>query len=217
MYLRLHSLALLVTLAAGCTGSGESSTSSSNAISSSEATLDAASVSAAIAKLTHQRTGDPIGTYYTDGSRLEGCWLNPAGSKLTDLKKAFYCSMPLEFRLCNTIVLLTTDDSKVDERYQGYLDCQKKVDGALGGNGLFVYDAGVNSMYKQLFLEGATLAADDTTRVVAANKPTFSGRSFPTLLLAIGESVATEATDLAWSALSSMVDDFKTALKRDPA
>lgn len=181
-----------------------------------QSALDVGDVNAVIGKLDGIRSGDPIGTYYEDGARIEGCWRNPAGNKLTDLKKAFYCAMPLEFRLCNTIVLLTTDEAKVSERYQGYLDCQKKVDGVFGGKGLFRFDADVDAMYKKLYLEGATLSADDTASVVAANKPAFSSRSFPVVLLAIGRSLAKEAVDIAARGLTSMADDVKTETGDDP-
>jgi hypothetical protein len=168
-------------------------------------------VNAAIATLRAQREGDPIGPYYADGNRLEGCWRNPAGAKLTDLKKAFYCSMPLEFRLCNTVVLLTTDESKVEERYAGYLSCQRKVDAVFGGTGLFVYDPKINAIYRTLYLEGSPLPAADTADVVAANKPPFTDRPFPVVLAAIGAGLTQEALDLSADALRSMVDDFLTA------
>jgi len=181
-----------------------------------EDSLDVGSVNAAIAKLDALRTGDPIGPYYEDGARMEGCWRNPAGNKLTDLKKAFYCSMPLEFRLCNTIVLLTTDDSKVDERYQGYLDCQTKVDAVFGNAGLFRFDDDVDAMYKTLFLESRTLSAEDTASVVGAHKPALTSRSFTVVLLAIGRSLVQEAADMAARELTSMADDVKAESGADP-
>lgn len=178
--------------------------------------LDAAQVNAAIAKLDRLRTSDPIGRYYEDGARLEGCWRNPAGAKLTELKKAFYCSFPLEFRLCNTIVLLSTDEAKVGARYQGYLDCQKKVDAVFGGKGLFVYDANVNATYESLYLKGAALPAADAAGIVAASKPAFTSRAFPVVLLAIGRTLAEEAADLAAVGLSSLADDVKEQSGDDP-
>lgn len=181
-----------------------------------EDSLDVGSVNATIAKLDALRTGDPIGPYYEDGARMEGCWRNPAGNKLSDLRKAFYCSMPLEFRLCNTIVLLSTDEPDVDKRYQGYLACQAKVDAVFGNAGLFRFDADVNTMYQKLFLESRTLSAEDTASVVAAHKPTLTSRSFTLILLAIGRSLASEAADLALRGLTSMADDVKTQSGADP-
>ena len=178
--------------------------------------LDVTQVNAVIAKLDRLRTGDSIGRYYEDGARLEGCWRNPAGAKLTELKKAFYCSMPLEFRLCNTIVLLSTDESKVAERYQGYLDCQTKVDAVFGSKGLFVYDADVNAMYETLYLKGASPPAADSASLVAASKPTFTSRPFPVVLLAIGRTLAEEAVDLAAAGLSSLAEDVTTRSGDEP-
>jgi hypothetical protein len=205
----------LATLAASSIASTGCATTSDDAGATQSdlatPTLAVDDVNAAIAKLDAQRNGAPIGRYYEDGNRVEGCWRNPAGSKLTDLKKAFYCSMPLEFRLCNTVVLLTVDESAVDDRYAGYLDCQKKVDAAFGGHGLFRYDDDVNAMYASLYLRGATLPDSDSAAVVAAHKPAFTSRSFPEILLLIGESLAKEAVDLSVAALVAMGDGFHAA------
>jgi len=178
--------------------------------------LDVGEVNAAIAKLTSLRTGDTFGSYYEDGVRVEGCWRNPAGNKLSDLKKAFYCSMPLEFRLCNSVVVLTTEDVDVDERYEKYLGCQKKVDAVFGNKGSFIFDDDVNALYKSLFLMSGTLTAEDNASVVAANKPAFSNHSFATLVLSIGKSLAVEAVDMAVSGLTSMVTDYKNASGDEP-
>ncbi len=202
--------------ATACAGREEDQATAGSSAAVTQATLDVDAVNAAIEKLRAQRASDPIGPYYEDGNRLEGCWRNPAGNKLTDLKKAFYCSMPLEFRLCNTIVLLSIDESKVADRYQGYLDCQKNVDAVFGGKGMFLYDDDVNAMYESLYLKGATLPDADRDAVVAANKPAFSDRYFTTILLAIGKSLADEAVDLAVPALTNMVDDFKSDAGEDP-
>jgi len=204
----------LATSACTATASDDGSGTTGSAIV--EGTLDVADVNATIERLDGLRNGAPIGTYYEDGARMEGCWRNPAGNKLTDLKKAFYCSMPLEFRLCNTIVLLTTDDAKVAERYQGYLDCQTKVDAVFGGAGLFRFDDDVNAMYKKLFLEGTTLSAEDNAGVVTAHKPAFSDRSFTVVLLAIGRSLAKEAADMAAREITNMADDVKSESGADP-
>ncbi len=204
----------------GCAGAepddaGQSEAAMNAAMSKGDG-VSASAVRDAIGVLAAQRSTAPLGTYYEDGNRLEGCWRNPAGNKLTDLKKAFYCSMPLEFRLCNTVVLLTTDEAKVDARYQGYLDCQKKVDRVFGSEGRFVYDANINAVYKHLYLEGQTLSDAETESIVSANKPAYTSRSFVIVLAAIGESLAREAIDLSMSSLSEMVDSFKQKLNTDP-
>lgn len=209
----------LLGAADGCSTPVEESASDEaqiNASAEAKASLDADAVNAAIAELQRARESVPIGAYYEDGSRIEGCWRNPAGAKLTDLKKAFYCSMPLEFRLCNTIVLLTTEESEVTQRYQGYLDCQKKVDGVFGNDGRFTFSDDVNAMYEKLYLKGDALPPSDAAKVVAANKPVLSGRSFPIVLLAIGKSLTKEAVDLSLDALSSLVSDYKQAARNEP-
>ena len=163
-----------------------------------------------------QRNGDRLGKYYADGNRVEGCWRNPVGNKLSDLQKAFYCAMPLGLRLCNSVELLAIDESKVDERYDAYLACQKKVDAVFGGTGEFVYDDNINAVYKQLFLDRAPLSADDTASVVTRNKPAFSDRSFPVILLAIGAGLVSEGGDLAASGFMSLVNDYKSDTKSEP-
>jgi hypothetical protein len=212
--LALAAAALVAVTTACSSAPADESETQGSAVVAHE--LDAAHVNAVIAKLDRVRNGALVGRYYEDGARLEGCWRNPAGSKLTELKKAFYCSMPLEFRLCNTLVLLTIDESRVADRYQGYLDCQLKVDAVFGRKGLFVYEADVNELYETLYLKGATLSGADTAGLVAARKPTFTDRSFPVVLLAIGRTLAEEAVDLAADGLASLADDVKARSGDDP-
>ncbi|MEZ4741479.1 MAG: hypothetical protein R3B45_03390 [Bdellovibrionota bacterium] len=38
-------------------------------------------------------------------NRFNACWHNPAAEKLPRAKKLFYCSMPLEFRTCNSLLI----------------------------------------------------------------------------------------------------------------
>jgi hypothetical protein len=201
----------------GCSAQEDDASSSPAAMTAvSESTLRVADVTRVVDRLTSQRTSAPLGKYYEDGSRLEGCWRNPAGARLTDLKKAFYCAMPLEFRLCNSVLLLTTDDADVDKRFSGYLDCQKKVDRVFSGKVSFVYDDETNALYKQLFLQGATLPKDDEAQVIAANKPTFSDRSFEGVLAAIAKTLTAEAIDLASTAFTSLVANFKSETESSP-
>jgi hypothetical protein len=207
-------LALLTISTGACGAPADDAGTTGSAVVEDELQLD--QVKGILAKLDAQRGGNPIGPYYKDGARIEGCWRNPAGSKLTDLQKALYCSMPLEFRLCNTIVLLKTDESRVDDRYQGYLDCQKKVDGVFGSRGEFVYDSDVNAMYKRLFLQGAKLSAADEANVVAARKPVFSTRPFPVVIVAIVEGLTKESVDLSTAALETLVKDFISNTGQSP-
>jgi hypothetical protein len=166
------------------------------------------SVDSAMSALHEQRTVGELAKYYEDGVRIEACWANPAGNKLTDVKKAFYCSMPLEFRICNTVVLLSTNDAQVDERYSGYLDCQKRVDAAFGRSGRFVYSDAINQTYKDLFLRGESgLTKEAEDELVTANKPKSSGRSFPILLLEVLKGLAGEAVDLASTQLDELFKD----------
>jgi hypothetical protein len=207
-------LALLALVAGNmiaCGGASAGVSDSAGAAVAEGPALAVDDVTAAIAKLDAQRSDPQIAPYYADGNRIEGCWRNPAGSKLTDLKKAFYCAMPLELRLCNTVVLLSTDDADVGPRYDAYLACQAKVDAVFGGKGLFVYDDDVNAAYKKLFLEGGRLAASDTAAVVDASKPTYSDRSFARILLAIADGLAGEVADLGLEDLRAMEDDFHAA------
>jgi len=206
-------LALATTAAvAGCAADASTDDAESDSAEAiSKGVVDAKAVTRVIAALDAQRAAAPIGRYYEDGARVEGCWLNPAGAKLTPLKKAFYCAMPLEFRLCNTVVLLTHDESQVSARYQGYLDCQRKVDAVFGGRGRFVYGAETNALYRALYLEGASPPAADAARIVEAHQPRASGRSFAPVLLDIERSLAREAADLSLDGLRTLVDDFRRA------
>lgn len=207
--LTLATTTALVGCAADAPTDDDVDSDSAEAISKGK--IDERTVTKIIAALDAQRAATPIGRYYEDGARVEGCWLNPAGAKLTPLKKAFYCAMPLEFRLCNTVVLLTHDESQVDARYRGYLDCQRKVDAVFGGRGKFVYGAETNALYRALYLEGASPPAADAARIVAAHQPRASGRSFAPVLLDIERSLAREAADLSLDGLRAMVDDFRRA------
>lgn len=214
----LLAAAVLSTLTGCATAPSEPEASGEAASSDLSPTLapSRGDVEAAIATLDAHRGSERLAPYYADGSRLEGCWRNPAGSKLSDLQKAFYCAMPLELRLCNTVKLLSIDEAEVDERYDAYLACQKKVDAVFGGTGAFVYDDQVNAVYKQLFLARATLSDEDTASVVAANRPAFSSRPFPLVLVAIGATLAKEAAALLVDGLSSLADDYREETKSEP-
>lgn len=211
----LLALALALTTAA-CASPTEEDDTSNGAAAVTEDALSLHDVQASIKSLTDLRDGSVLGPYGADGARVEGCWRNPAGDKLSDLKKAFYCSMPLEFRLCNTVVLLATDDAKVDERYRGYQSCKAKVETVFGNKGLFEFDAKTDAVYKQLFLKSETLSAADTKIIVDAQKPTFSSKSFTRLLLEIGWSLTEEATALALEGLSSLASAYHAETNDDP-
>jgi hypothetical protein len=217
---RLFLVAAAVFGAVGCGSSSDDDVGSGGASAlsddSSSNGLSADAVDAAIAKLDKQRNGAPIGPFYADGTRMEGCWRNPAGDKLSDLQKSFYCSMPLEFRICNTVVLLTSNESDVDKRFQGYLDCQTKVDAVFGSKKLFVYDDDISTIYKELFLKRGALPDADTTRIVAAAKPTFGSSSFTVILAEILASLGKEAVELSAAGLEDMVTAYKNAEHDDP-
>ena len=169
-------------------------------------------VEGAIEELQAQLASAPLQPYYQDGTRVEGCWLNPVGSSLSDIQKAFYCSMPLEFRLCNSLFLLTSDDTQVDERWREYLQCEQRVDSIAGGDAQFLYDAKVNATYYWLFLnKDSELSASDDARVAASTKPATSGKSFTTLRTAIGESLATEGASAAFPGLTGLVNEASSA------
>lgn len=196
------------TLAAGCAAEAGDDAASAEAPVVSSPPSASATVDAAFAALRAQRTTAPLEKYYRDGLRIEACWANPAGKELSEIKKAFYCSMPLELRICNTVVLLTTDAAKREERYRGYLDCQRKVDALFGDRGRFVYGDAINKTYEDLFLRGESgLSAEDEARLVAANRPVNSGRSFPVLLAETIKGLAAEARDLASGDFDKHVED----------
>jgi hypothetical protein len=190
-------------------------TSSEDAVVASSA-VTAADVESVIAELRAQRESAPLARYYEDGVRIEACWRNPAGSKLTKLKKALYCSMPLELRLCNTPVLLAIDENEAERRFRGYRDCKAKVDAVFGGTGAFAWNARVDTVYRHIYLEGATLSEEDTKRIVAANQPPASSRTFAALLLVVGKSLLDEARDLAIDALAHLTSDFEQETGLDP-
>lgn len=161
-----------------------------------------------------QRTGARFGADYADGTRVEACWKNPASQKLSDLKKAFYCAVPLEFRICNSPKLLTTDDAQVQERYRTFQRCKRDVDAALGSTGEFVYDAQVDRAYLDLFLrDRATLTPAEEAALVAANRPASSGREFPELLFDVASGVAREAVRIARPDFDALVRSYDWELQ----
>jgi hypothetical protein len=216
---------MVLAAAAGCAGSPEDDSGASDdhleSARNGVLTLDVKDVNLAIAKLDEQRTKAPIAPFQ-DATRIEGCWTNPAANRpckagetcapWTDLKRAFYCKQPLEFRICSSTVLLNTETADTNKRMQGYADCQKKVDALFGDKGLFIYDEQVTAVWKAIIVDSETLPPGDAASVIAANKPVITGRSFPLLLAEIVHGVAAEARDLTLgAAFGSMVDDLKRA------
>jgi hypothetical protein len=189
-------------------------------------TLAVDDVALAMSKLDDQRTKQPIAPFQ-DQTRIEGCWLNPAADHpcgrgtscppWSPLKKAFYCKQPLEFRICSSTVLLTTNESEPDKRMAGYRDCQKKVDALFGGKGLFLYDDQVAEVWQRIVVEGATLSPADEAKLVAPAKPQLTGRSFPVLLAKIVEGLGVEAVELSVAGLAPMIEDLKNAGGEDLA
>src|SRR5262249_18352170 len=94
--------------AIACSSSSDPSGGGEDTANFVGASFGAADVSASIAKYDAQRNKDPIAPFQ-DQTRIEGCWTNPAANHpckrggqcapWTDLKKAFYCKQPLEFRI----------------------------------------------------------------------------------------------------------------------
>ena len=218
-------LLALGSLVVGCGSSGDGDgADAAGADLSGEpaapAALDVDDLKLAMSKLDEQRTKAPIAPFQ-DATRIEGCWINPAAdhpckrgetcAPWTPLKKAFYCKQPLEFRICSSTVLLNTDRSEVDKRMKGYLDCQKKVDAVFGGKGLFVYDDQVAAVWRKVVLEDATPSADDSAKIVAAAKPSITGRPFALVLAKIVEGLGVEAAELSLEGLQPMIEDLKNA------
>jgi len=206
MKLSFVMLVAVAAVASGCAATSEDSGTASQDVTTSKAEPV---VQRALAQLDAQM--DSYTAYYDDspdgirqnGSRIAGCWANPAGKKLTDLQKAFYCSMPLEFRLCNTVKLLSTNDTDVEARYQGYVECKATLASALGDDS-FNYSADVDQAYRHLFLEQSSDWA--VTSIVEAKRP-HSPHGFPYLLVKIVGTLAAEAEDLASEAFSAMIVD----------
>lgn len=196
-------------------GAGAGGAGSGGAASTS--TDPDAVVARALAELAAQMEGryapyylDADSGRFQDGARVAGCWKNPAGKDLTDVQKAFYCSMPLELRLCNTLQLLGSKDLTV--RYSGYQACKSNVASMLHDPS-FLYSEDVDAAYQHLFLEQDPAWSDDA--IVAANRPENSA-SFPALLAQIVASLDQEAIDLAAPELKTIKDQL-VADGLDPA
>ncbi|MBS2017996.1 MAG: hypothetical protein JST00_34285 [Deltaproteobacteria bacterium] len=185
-------------------------------VAGAPARVSANEVSSAITKVVSKRGTARFAGFYDDGVRVEACWANPAGSKLTELQKAVYCAMPLELRLCNTPVLLTTPKTDVAGRYAGYERCKTRLEQLLGRRGEVAYDASIDRVYRDIYLEGGTLSAADTARIVKAARPASSGRAFPSLLASIVTSLKTEGRDLAMQWLDGLAADFKKSTGLEP-
>ena len=221
MILRSSTYAALVSLLAGCATAPSADGPAASADRISTGDDDATAPSAddvdydgSISRLQAWREGDPIGDYYTDGSRLEGCWANPAGKKLTGVKKNFYCAYPLEFRLCNSIALLTSDDADVAGRLAAYQKCGERVEAFLPGTQRMITEPSVLATYYYVFLQGddeAELSGGDEATFIEEHQPASSGRSFPELVIAIGGTLRTEADDALGAQFQQLVDDAKEA------
>lgn len=213
---RAVTLAALATTAAGCaatpTQAGSESTDATNDAVKSKKKQHAATLARALAELDRQM--DAYSPYYDDspdgrrqnGARISGCWANPAGSDLTDMQKAFYCAMPLEFRICNTVVLLATKATKdVDARYAGYLKCKDEVASVLD-DASFDYSSDVDQAYRKVFLEQDPTWSSEA--VIAAQRPG-PGDDFPTLLGRIVESLVQEGADLGNDRVTAWADEVQ--------
>jgi hypothetical protein len=208
-----YAIALLFMALSAVACSSSTGAESSDLSESATPTQDkTATVTRALAELDRQM--DAYSPYYDEspdgrrqnGARIAGCWANPAGSDLSDVQKAFYCSMPLEFRICNTVVLLSTKTTKdVDSRYQGYLNCQAKVAGVLSDS-TFEYSADVDQAYRKVFLEQD---ASWTPASMVSDKRPDAFDPFPVLLGRIVDSLVEEGTDLGNDTVLGWADEVK--------
>ncbi len=77
--------------------------------------------------------------------RVDICMMNPIGKQNSTAKRWFYCHMPLEFRLCNSVVLLGTQElaskEKLDLRMTHFQTCMKENEWTDGRNFLAAFDA----------------------------------------------------------------------------
>lgn len=206
---RTLALVILASFLVGACTAPDTSAQASSDLSSKK---NAAVVRRALVELDAQM--DAYSAWYDDsldgrrqnGARISGCWANPAGKDLTDVQKAFYCSMPLEFRMCNTVVLLETKATKdVGERRRGYLACKAEVAGVMRDPS-FHYSADVDAAYLHLFLEQDP--AWSPTSIVAEKRPD-PGRPFPALLAAIADSLAEEGVELGLDALAGWAAEVR--------
>jgi hypothetical protein len=186
-------LTALSPLSAGCAANTEDSTDSSNgALSLPNVALPAPSTdplgttTAAFDALQNQLTTGALAPHYPGqpGSlRATACWENPAGKALSEIQKAFYCSLPLEFRLCNSVKLKEVHENLIGARYAAFKACQVETTMAWEGHTHFMFDAKVNQTYLYLFLNkysGLTPAQE--AAFIAKYKPAPSGKEFTSLL-----------------------------------
>lgn len=167
-------------------------------------------VAAAFDAFDDQRSEAPFAEYYADGRRVEGCWLSPAGASLTPFQKAFYCSVPLELRVCNSVVLLTQRDAPVEQRYRGWLSCQESAERTFGSES-FHYDEAVNRAYRAVMLDRREPSADARDRMLEAHRPRLSGDSFAVVLADILAGVAKETAVLAFQRFGDLWSSFTGA------
>lgn len=113
-------------------------------------------------------------------TRVEACWKNPLGDDLSENEKAFYCQFPLEFRLCNSPVLLATKaepEKHYALRVKGYQECKK-----ITGFTKLLASEDVDQLYSDLFLrKGRGLNPEDVEKLAAGVRPSFSSRPFAEL------------------------------------
>jgi hypothetical protein len=198
---RLASSLLLITLAA-CANTSDDGTDNGTSDLTGSGSSALATTERAFAELEAMRNAEPVGQFYkggNEGARIRGCWQNPKGDVFTDMQKAVYCALPLEFRLCNSPVLLRThpknefkdDENVIHDLLIVYRLCKGKAQEQFGSR--FAFTPAVDDLYLRAFLrQQSGLSAADEAKVTAAHKPTTKG-SIAVELIQIVAGLAAEA------------------------
>ena len=213
----LRSLCLVVLAALGSFScAGEDSHAGEVAASELNAEGGRAAVTArGLARLAAIRSSPPLARYYEGGresTRVRACWKNPAASKLSELQKAFYCSVPLEVRLCTSPQLLRGRERPLEERLQGFRRCQRRAIDMLG-DAVDMGEDVADLFFNILLRQRSGLSAADEAAFIDAERPT-EGGFFPVLLVGTVVSLTAEARELNLD-LAELVGDGR--LEEDPS
>ena len=211
-----HRLATVILLAStlGACASASTEDAASGGADLTSAPSATASVNAAFASLQAMRSASPVGQFDEGGNestRIRGCWQNPKGSNLTDLQKAVYCAMPLEFRLCNSPVLIKVGDKDFKDDEYVIHDllivsrlCQAKTKEQFGAR--FAFSQDVENLYLRTFLrQQSGLSAADEAALIAAHRPK-TQEPFAIELVSIAAGVTKEAILLGKDPISLVKD-----------
>jgi hypothetical protein len=112
---------------------------------------------------------------------VSACWKNPSAKDMSDVQHLLYCSLPLEFRLCNSIILGETSAATAEnaaKRRKAYTDCASSS----GLSKLLVMPA-LEAAYADLFLDdGKGLRPEFVADLVKAHPVVVMPEPFPVLL-----------------------------------